>query len=149
MHQVVKSKFLFLDLLEIMMAEKTKTGRRPAKPARAAIFKDIERLADRFQDAIYHYDLGSRRFLFFNKAFREIFRLPEKTGRRISIAKVMQAIHPDDRGTMLQAIGQSMEAGLNKGEVQYRVVYSDGTIRWLQDRWIVLRDSKDGQTPVP
>jgi PAS domain S-box-containing protein len=128
-----------------MMAEKTKTGRQPAKPARTAIFKDIERLADRFQDAIYHYDLGSRSFLFFNKAFREIFRLPEETGRRISIAKVMEAIHPDDRGAMLQAIGQSMEAGLNKGEVQYRVVYSDGTVRWLQDRWIVLRDSKDGR----
>lgn len=127
------------------MAEKTKTGRRPAKPASAAIFKDIERLADRFQDAIYHYDLESRRFLFFNKAFREIFRLPEKTGRRIPIVKVMQAIHPDDRGAMLQAIGQSMEAGLNKGEAQYRVVYSDGTIRWLQDRWIVLRDSKNGR----
>ena len=141
----VESKFLFIIFSETIMAEKTKTGRRPAKKARADIFNDIRRLADRFQDAIYHYDLESRNFLFFNKAFREIFRLPVKTGRRISTEKVMPSIHPDDRGIMLNAIGKSIEAGLSKGEVQYRVAYSDGTIRWLQDRWIVLRDRKNGR----
>ncbi|MFO7667000.1 MAG: PAS domain-containing protein [Desulfobacterales bacterium] len=138
-------KFLFNSLSENIMAEKTKTGRRPAKKARADIFKDIGRLADRFQDAIYHYDLESRNFLFFNKAFREIFRLPVKTGRSISNDKVMPSIHPDDRDIMLNAIGKSIKAGLSKGEVQYRVAYSDGTIRWLQDRWIVLRDRKNGR----
>jgi len=130
---------------EAVVAGKIKTGRGPARPARNAIFKDIRRLADRSQDAIYHYDLGSRRFLFFNKAFREIFRLPEKIGRRISAGKVMPTIHPDDRTTMLQAISQSIEAGLEKGEVQYRVVYADGMVRWLQDRWIILRDGRDGR----
>ncbi|RPH52119.1 MAG: PAS domain S-box protein [Desulfobacteraceae bacterium] len=127
------------------MAEKIKTNWRPAKKARADIFRDIERLADRFQDAIYHYDLESRNFLFLNKAFREIFRLPAKAGRRVSAEKVMPNIHPDDRDTVLNAICQSIEVGLSKGEVQYRVAYPDGTIRWLQDRWIVLRDRKDGQ----
>jgi PAS domain S-box-containing protein len=127
------------------MAENTKTGRRPANPALPGIFKEIERLADRFQDAVYHYDLESRKFLFFNKVFREIFRLPAKTGRRVSVEKVMPSIHADDRGTVLHAIGKSIEAGLSKGEVQYRVAYPDGTIRWLHDRWIVLRDRKDGR----
>lgn len=124
---------------------RTAKSARTVKPAGTAIFRDIRRLADRSQDAIYHYDLQSRRFLFFNTAFRQIFRLPENTGRRISVSKVMPAIHPDDRQTMLQAISQSMEEGLNKGEVQYRVVYTDGTMRWVQDRWIVLRDDKDGR----
>ncbi|RPJ16039.1 MAG: PAS domain S-box protein [Desulfobacteraceae bacterium] len=125
------------------MAEKTKSGRRASKPARSDLFKDIERLADRFQDAIYHYDLKSRNFQFFNKAFKEIFRLPKNTGRRISIDKVMPKIHVDDRAAVLNAIDTSIEAGLSKGEVQYRVAYPDGTIRWLQDRWIVLRDRKN------
>ena len=145
MMQIVKSKFLFINLSETIMADKTKTGRQPIKPAIAGFFKDIERLTDRFQDAIYHYDLESRNFLFFNKVFREIFRLPAKTGRRISAEKVMPSIHPDDRNTMLYAIGKSIKAGLSKGEVQYRVAYPDGTIRWLHDRWIVLRDHKDGR----
>lgn len=127
------------------MADKTKTGRRPAKSALPDIFKDIERLADRSQDGIYHYDLESRNFLFFNNAFREIFRLPAKTGRRISVKNVMSIIHAEDRDAVLQAIGKSIEAGLSKGEVQYRVHYPDGTIRWLHDRWIVLRDRKDGR----
>jgi PAS domain S-box-containing protein len=109
------------------------------------MMKDIERLADRFQDAIYHYDLESRSFLFFNKAFRDIFRLPPKTGRRISIKKVMSSIHEEDRAIVLHAIDKSIQAGLNKGEVQYRVAYADGTTRWLHDRWIVLRDRKDGR----
>jgi len=145
MPQFAKRILLLIILSETIMTEKTKTGRRRAEPIRAGIFKDIRRLADRFQDAIYHYDLESRNFSFFNKAFREIFRLPVKTGRCISVEKVMPSIHPDDRSTLLNAIGKSIEAGLNKGEVQYRVAYPDGTIRWLQDRWIVLRDRKDGR----
>jgi PAS domain S-box-containing protein len=145
MPQVLKSKFLFINLSEITMAEKTKTGRRPSKMAFSDFFKDIERLADRSQDAVYHYDLESRNFLFFNKAFREIFRLPADTGRRISVEKVMPSIHLDDRGTFVHTIGKSIKAGLSKGEVEYRVAYPDGTIRWLQDRWTVLRDHKDGR----
>jgi PAS domain S-box-containing protein len=127
------------------MAEKRKADSRMTRPTGGALFNDIGRLADRSQDAIYHYDLESRRFLFFNKAFRDIFCLPEKIGRRISAGKVMPTIHPDDRSTMLQAISQSVEAGLNKGEVQYRVLYADGTVRWLQDRWIILRKGKNGK----
>ncbi|MBI5590217.1 MAG: PAS domain-containing protein [Deltaproteobacteria bacterium] len=127
------------------MAEKTKTGRRPDRTAFSDFFKDIERLADRSQDGIYHYDLNSRKFLYFNKAFREIFRLPANTGTRIPVDKVMPSIHSDDRGNFLHAIDQSAAAGLSKGEVQYRVAYPDGTIRWFQDRWIVLRDRKDGR----
>jgi len=127
------------------MAEKPINGRRFAKQAHNDIFKNIERLADRFQDAIYHYDLESRNFFFINKAFREIFRLPVKAARRIPREKVMPIIHKDDRNTVLHAIGKSIEAGLNKGEVQYRVAYPNGMIRWLQDRWIVLRDNKDGR----
>jgi PAS domain S-box-containing protein len=127
------------------MAEKTKTGRRPAKPALTDFFMDIERLAERSQDAIYHYDLESRNFLFFNNAFREIFRISAKSGRRISIKKIMPSIHADDRETVIQAIENTINAGLSKGEVQYRAAYPDGTIRWLQDRWIVLRDPKDGR----
>jgi PAS domain S-box-containing protein len=129
----------------IIMAQKTKTGKRTAKPAITEFFKDFERLADRSQDAVYHYDLESRNFLFFNEAFREIFRLPANTEGRLSIEKVIPSIHSDDRKTVLDAIGKSIEAGLSKGEVQYRVAYPDGTIRWLQDRWIVLRDHKDGR----
>jgi PAS domain S-box-containing protein len=127
------------------MAQKTKNSLKTDRTGGIDLFTDIRRLADRFQDAIYHYDLKSRNFLFFNKAFREIFRLPARTGRRIARDKVMPNIHPDDRTTLLQAIGRSIEAGLNKGEVHYRVSYPDGTIRWLEDRWIVLRDSKNGR----
>ncbi len=125
--------------------KKTKpVGDRLKRPFPTSL-RTSSRLADRSQDAIYHYDLTSRNFLFFNNAFREIFRLPAKTGRRISVEKVMPSIHPDDRRTVPHAIGKSIEAGLNKGEVHYRVAYSDGTIRWLQDRWIVQRDQKDGR----
>jgi PAS domain S-box-containing protein len=127
------------------MTEKTKKGRRQSRSARSGFFKDIERLADRFQDAIYHYDLESREFHFFNKAFKEMFRLPARTGRRISIDKVIPSIHKDDRAALFDAINKSIEAGMNKGEVQYRAAYPDGTVRWLQDRWIVLRDGKDGR----
>ena len=35
-----------------------------------------------------------------------------------------------------------MKTGQTEGEAEYRVLYPDGSIRWLHDRWIVLRDPK-------
>lgn len=127
------------------MADKTKTGRRKTRQARSDFFKDFDRLADRSQDAVYHYDLQSRQFLFINQAFRELFRLPENAHHPIPLDTVMTSIHPDDRETMVYTITQSIKSGLSKGDVQYRVAYPDGNIRWLQDRWIVLRDPNGNQ----
>ena len=49
-------------------------------------------------------------------------------------------MHAEDRSHVLKAFDNSLETGQTGGEAEYRVMYPDGSIRWLQDRWIVVRD---------
>ena len=51
----------------------TKLDERGLKDER---FDDFERLANSSQDAIYHYDIPSKQFLFVNRRFSDIFRIP-------------------------------------------------------------------------
>jgi len=115
----------------------SKSYNRGFKPE---LFDDFKRLADCSQDAIYHYDIGSRRFLFHNKKFRFFFRLENRSEIATPSDKIVKSIHPEDRKQALNALNDSFDAGHTEGEAEYRVLYPDGAIRWLHDRWIVLRD---------
>ena len=56
--------------------------------------------------------------------------------------QLMQAIHPEDRLRMRTAIDHSLNWGETQGEAEYRVMDADGAIRWLHDRWIVVRNDR-------
>jgi PAS domain S-box-containing protein len=103
------------------------------------LFNDFKRLADFSQDAIYHYDIATRRFLFHNRKFSTFFQLENEIETPTTSEKIFEIIHPEDRQKTLERLKASLIAGNEKGEVEYRVLYPDGTIRWLNDRWIVLR----------
>jgi PAS domain S-box-containing protein len=107
------------------------------------MFNDFERLANHSQDAIYHYDTHSRCFLFYNRQFETFFRLSSDVQAVISSDKVILSIHPEDRPRVLNTLRESLATGQRHGEVEYRLLYPDGSIRWLHDRWIVLRDETD------
>jgi len=106
------------------------------------IFNDFERLANQSQDAIYHFDIATQRFLFCNQKFRTFFQLGDRKAVDTTPDHVFNAIHTQDRGYVLEAFDNSLKAGQTEGEAEYRVLYQDGSIRWLHDRWIVLRDPK-------
>jgi PAS domain S-box-containing protein len=55
--------------------------------------------------------------------------------------RIVQSIHPEDYQRALKAFKDSLRDGHTQGEAEYRVGYPDGSIRWLHDRWIVLRSS--------
>jgi PAS domain S-box-containing protein len=107
------------------------------------LFDDFERLANCSQDAIYHYDIGTRRFLFHNIKFRVFFRLQGNAEVTTDLDQILKSIHPEDREQVLKALQESLNAKHTEGEAEYRVLYPDGSIRWLHDRWIVLRNPKD------
>ncbi|MGD8459401.1 MAG: PAS domain-containing protein, partial [Desulfobacterales bacterium] len=104
------------------------------------LFDDFKRLANCSQDGIYHYDIDSRRFLFYNQKFRIFFRLDDQAEINISSDHIVTSMHPKDRQQALKALNESLSAGHTEGEAEYRVLYSDGAIRWLHDRWIVIRN---------
>ena len=109
---------------------------------RRELFNDFERLANHSQDAIYHYDIESQRFLFHNQKFQNFFRLENQADIITTSDQIFQSIHPEDRQQLRKAFNKSLIDGHTEGEAEYRILYSDGSIRWLHDRWIVLRDSK-------
>jgi PAS domain S-box-containing protein len=130
------------------MTETPKGSESDNRVFKPELFDDFKRLADYSQDAIYHYDIGSRRFLFHNQKFRFFFRLEEESEMATPSDKMIKSIHPEDRQQALRALSESLESGHTEGEAEYRVLYPDGAIRWLHDRWIVLRDQDDKPVAV-
>ncbi|MGD9134564.1 MAG: PAS domain-containing protein [Desulfobacterales bacterium] len=106
------------------------------------LFDDFERLANHSQDAIYHYDIEPQLFLFHNQKFQIFFGLENQSESITTLDQVLQSIHPEDRQQLQKSFNKSLIGGHTEGEAEYRVLYSNGSIRWLHDRWIVLRDSK-------
>jgi len=50
-----------------------------------------------------------------------------------------QAVHPDDRARMVQRVGDAMQTG--KFADEWRVVWPDGTVRWIAGRGSVFKDA--------
>jgi PAS domain S-box-containing protein len=122
------------------------TERHKATPSSAPGFKrrffaDFERMANHSQDAIYHYDIGSQQFLFHNRQFRRFFRLCHAHSETVPADNRDQFIHPDDRDQLSDNLTASLRDGQEAGEAEYRVLHPDGSILWLHDRWIVIRDA--------
>lgn len=54
---------------------------------------------------------------------------------------VLQDIHPNDRQSVITAIGENVERG-TQHEIEYRIVRPDNSIRWVQGKGQVIRDEK-------
>ena len=55
----------------------------------------------------------------------------------------LAAIHPDDRQAVIDAVNACVERDVPY-EIEHRVVWPDGTVRWLLERGAVVRDA-DGK----
>jgi PAS domain S-box-containing protein len=60
---------------------------------------------------------------------------------RDAVDQFQAAIHPDDRQLMHERTQRAREAG----DLEHRVVWSDGTMHWLASKGRVLRDA-EGRT---
>lgn len=60
-----------------------------------------------------------------------------------SYENFLNAIHPDDRDKVIAAVNDCVEKG-SRYHIEHRVVWPDGTIRWLLEKGDVLRNS-DGK----
>jgi PAS domain S-box-containing protein len=90
---------------------------------------------------IYHYDLISRKYIFRNKIALALYGLKEEDENILSTKSVLLHIHPEDREKVKKAALDSFAPGCKGGESEYRFLHSDGSIRWMHDRWIVIRDN--------
>ena len=74
------------------------------------LFDDFRRLADCSQDAIYHYDISSRQFLFHNQKFRLFFQLQDRTEISIPANLILRSIHPEDRQPVQAALTEPLNS---------------------------------------
>lgn len=101
---------------------------------------EFKRLADRSKDAIYHYDLKLRRYLYLSRSFMDFFGLEEVDEKKLTSKTVLLHIHPEDWKRLRKAARDSLTPGCMSGEVECRFLHRDGSIRWIRDRWIVIRN---------
>lgn len=108
-----------------------------------ALSESFEQLADRSQDAIYQFDIESGTFPFFNRRFLDLYGIEKKAKAILSSYSVLKHIHPDDIEKVKSARSLSLEPGGGPGDVEYRYLHTDGSTRWMHDRWSVIRDDLD------
>jgi PAS domain S-box-containing protein len=58
----------------------------------------------------------------------------------------LAAVHPDDRQAVVAAVNAAVEHD-TPYEIEHRVVWPDGTVRWLLERGAVVRDSAGQEAP--
>ncbi|MBI4773892.1 MAG: PAS domain S-box protein [Deltaproteobacteria bacterium] len=100
--------------------------------------EELKRFVERSQDVIYRFDLAARRFVLYNQAAYELYGA--KDGTRPTAKTVLATIHPDDRDDVRRAAEESVTLNRTGGEVDYRQVRADGSVRWMHDRWNVVRE---------
>ena len=103
------------------MDRKSDTATSGAATPYRDIFNDFERLANHSQDAIYHFDIAGRRFLFFNQKFRDFFQLGDNPAVDTTPDHIFNVIHVEDRGHVLEAFDHSLKGLQTEGEAEYRV----------------------------
>ena len=127
------------------MSDAPNTSKSSNRPFESYFSDSFVRLANHSEDAVYHYDIGSNAYLFCNQIFRSFFHVDTDPAVCITYDHLLQSIHPEDHRQFSGIFRPSQYRGQTEGEIEYRIPNPDGSIRWLQDRWIAI----NGENQVP
>jgi two-component system, NarL family, sensor histidine kinase UhpB len=89
------------------------------------------------QTGSWEQDLISEQ-IFNTEANRRLFFGDEKR-KGTGLEDYVEAVHPDDRDRVMRRRGELL-AGTGSGDVEFRVVWPDGSVHWLFGRATVVRD---------
>jgi PAS domain S-box-containing protein len=80
------------------------------------------------------------RFLFINDATETVYGRPRETF--LTSPEVwLEAVHPEDRARVAEA-SAALSQGAEALELEYRIIWPDGSVRWLRDRKTAIRDAE-------
>ena len=85
----------------------------------------------------WHWDIPENRQSLDENLGRLCGLGPGETVR--TLEDFLRTIHPEDRMAVAAAFARSVEARSNF-DVEFRVVWPDGTVRWLKDQGDVFHD---------
>ena len=103
-------------------------------------------LYNRTQDGIYTLNLSINKYVYTNPSFIKTFGHPCKDV--VTTESVMEKILPVDRIKLRQRIEAALTDQKESDELEYRCINHDGGIRWMHDRWVVLRDDNGSPTAI-
>jgi PAS domain S-box-containing protein len=101
----------------------------------------FRQIAENSQHVVWVSDALSYKVIYINPAYEKLWgRKCEDLYRNNT--NWIEAIHPDDRSKVQQALQEKMRLGLYDEE--YRIVRSDASIRWIRDRGFPIKNA-DGK----
>jgi PAS domain S-box-containing protein len=114
----------------------------------ARLLKSLEENTQRLKAALaaantgtFRWDIGTDA-LSWDENLDRLFGLPAGQTVR-TLAAFIECVHPDDRSSVIDLCRQCAEKGTDF-ELEFRVLWPDGTQRWLHDKGRVHRDG-DGR----
>ncbi len=107
---------------------------------RSEALKDAKKrfysLSNHTQDGIYTFNLSIQKYVYTNPAFINMFGQPCKD--IVTKDSAINRIPAKDRQKFRNKIGISLDKE-GGDEIEYRAIGSDGSIRWMHDRWRIIR----------
>ncbi len=100
--------------------------------------QQFRQLAENITDAFWMRDSGDSRMVYVSPAYEKIWGRSCKELYQSPHAW-LEAIHPEDRETVAEAILSQQATG--EFNQEYRIVRPDGSLRWIRDRAFPIRDN--------
>jgi PAS domain S-box-containing protein len=118
------------------------TARREAEIALDQARSQLDAALEAGAIATWTWDIRENR-LFADRQLARLFNLPPSDAEGGLLTRYIQAIHPDDVGSVKAALARSVQAR-EEYSADYRIVQADGSVRWVSARGRPEFDS-DGQ----
>jgi PAS domain S-box-containing protein len=92
-------------------------------------------------DVAYRRDLQRDQYDYISPAIESITGITVGEFCRMSLAAIMERIHPDDHAEIQRRLGSSAADAPAPGPLEYRFKGKDGAYRWLADSVTVVKDA--------
>jgi PAS domain S-box-containing protein len=97
-------------------------------------------LLDSVRDVVWTTTGDGDRFLFINSAVEHVYGLTREAFKQNPLIW-LEVVHPEDR-ERVQRESKRLNQGASSVELEYRILRPDGSVRWLRDRKITIRDAE-------
>ena len=112
-------------------------ARMQTEIARRDTEERFRQLAEHIREVFWVYGIDEERLLYVSPAYEDIWGRPVQSFHDRPL-DWLEAVHPDDRPRIHAAhIDKHQQGHLN---VEYRIIRSDGQMRWIWDRGFPVRD---------
>ena len=101
-------------------------------------------MAENVEEAFWIYDFTLGAVTLITPAFERIFGF-KPSGPAGLNTEWHKAVHPDDQSWVLAEFAKEQTG---RGELEYRIIRRDGSVRWLRDRCFPIRDKSGTVTRV-